>query len=64
VAEDREFHRQLIAFLAAWEIGRGRMRRSDLGVGEDRSVEFRGLAGFALVEPQAGGQHAVVASPA
>src|SRR5262249_38134030 len=41
--------------IPAGEIGHGLMACADARVGEDGSIEFRGSAGLAFVEPKAGG---------
>src|SRR4051812_2773717 len=53
-AQKGELDRQLLAFVTAWIIGRGGMRRPDMAAGEGAGVEVRRLAGLVMVEPQAG----------
>ena len=44
---------QLAAFVAAWKITGGSVDPVDMAIGKCRGVEFRCLACFAVVEPQA-----------
>jgi hypothetical protein len=51
--EHREFDGQLAAFVAAGKITGGSVHPAYMAVGKCRGVEFRRLACFAVVEPQA-----------
>src|SRR3954447_20331442 len=59
LAEHAELDGQLVAFIAAGEVRRCPVGGADLTVGKDGGVELRRLAGFAVVEPQAGNRRAL-----
>ena len=61
--EHGELHGQFIAFLAAGIVRRRRVHSVDMAVGKCGGVELGGLAGFAVVEPQAGDEVGHGASP-
>jgi len=56
LAEDGEFNGDFLSLRTRRRIGRGRMSRADVAIGEDRGVEFGRFARFIVVEPQTGGQ--------
>src|SRR3546814_1069071 len=53
LAEHGELHRQFLASPGRRIVVRRRVARADMAVGEGRGIEFGGLAGFAIIEPQA-----------
>src|SRR3954454_15176798 len=53
LAEEGEVDGQLVPLLASRKVRRRLVRRPDVGLGEDRRVEFGGLARLTFVEPQA-----------
>src|SRR3546814_7082890 len=53
LAEHGELHRQFLASPGRRIVVRRRVARADMAVGDGRGIEFGGLAGFAIIEPQA-----------